>query len=187
MRRTFAPTFAAVALSLVALAFPSSASASPYVEAIPAAASAAPTVEKTDGLTKKTAKGLTLAQCNKVVAQGVVYHPAGWKFSCSATRVGKGVNAWTYKHETVIKPGMTLAKTKAVLAHEESHIWSLTHLTPAQMTWFSKQIGKKSFVDGTSITMPAEVWAASQAACAGYPQGPYKRVSCSLLAETLKH
>ena len=31
------------------------------------------------------------------------------------------------------------------------------------------------------------VWAASQAACAGYPQGPYKRVSSSLLRETLRH
>ena len=82
---------------------------------------------------------------------------------------------------------MTLAKTKAVLAHEEAHIWSLSVLTPAQMTWFSRQLGKRSFFDGTTRTMPAEVWAASQAACAGYPQGPYKRVSCSLLRETLRH
>ena len=200
--RSRAVVITAIALGLAGLVNPAPASARPYVESAVAtrhhvesrtSASTTPTgtpsVLDSDLSTsrRRPSKGLSLAACNALVRQGVVYHPAGWRFSCSSTRVGKNQNGWTYKREVVIKPGMTAAKTRAVLAHEESHIWSLSVLSPAQMTWFSKQLGKSWFFEGTSTTMPAEVWAASQAACAGYPQGTYRRVSCSLLAETLRH
>ena len=141
MRRNLAPMFAALVLGLIGSAAPVSASAAPYVDPVPSVSSA-PTgsLPLPDGGLHASSGALSLAACNKLVKTGIVYHPAGWKFSCSYTRVGKNENGWTYKRETVIKAGMTLAKTKAVLAHEESHIWSLNKLTPSQMTWFSRQI-----------------------------------------------
>lgn len=185
-KRSLAVVIAAIALGLVGLVIPASASALPYVDSTPSASNAPTRVfSLTDGGLNASSKRLSLAACNALVQRGIIFHPAGWTFSCSYSRVGKNENGWTYRHETVIRPGMTLAKTKAVLAHEEAHIWSLSTLTPAQMTWFSNRLGKASFFDGNATTMPAEVWAASQAACAGYRQGSYRRVPCSLLAETL--
>ena len=187
-KRSLALAITFLTMGLVGLVIPASASAMPYVDSTPSASSLPAGLQPLpDEDLNASSKRLSLAACNALVQKGIIYHPAGWKFSCSSSRVGKSYNAWTFRRETVVKPGMTLAKTKAVLAHEEAHIWSLSVLTPAQMTWFSRQLGKRSFFDGTTRTMPAEVWAASQAACAGYPQGPYKRVSCSLRRETLRH
>jgi hypothetical protein len=192
LRRSWTRSLACVltflSLGLVGLGQPASASARPFPDATPSASGATTgLLSLPDGGLAAGSKRLSLAACNALVQKGIIFHPAGWTFSCSSTRVGKNENGWTYRRETVIRPGMTLAKTKLVLAHEEAHIWSLSTLTPAQMTWFSRQLGKKSFFDGNAKTMPAEVWAASQAACAGYRQTSYRLVPCALLSETLRH
>lgn len=213
MRRALPTIVVAVTVGLLGLGFPATADAAPYAEHVAStsasASDLAPALGQHAGLdkvkkTKKTKKkvkkktaakltsvkapGLSLAECTKVANTAIVYLPSGWDIHCAAD-LGKGINGWTKpgSRQIIVKTGMTLAKTKAVVAHEQSHVWSLTFLTESQKTWFSQRIGKKSFFDGTITTMPAEIWAASQAACAGYPQGPYKRVPCSLLSETSKH
>lgn len=187
MRRLAALTFAFMALLSLATA---PAQASPYAdqESSVVVADDAPVLNASTAVKASSAKGLSLAACNKVVKTAWIYAPPGWTFRCSWS-MPANTRGWTYKHETVVRAGMTYAMTRSVAAHEQAHIWSLSKLTYAQMDWFSKQVGKKHFFDGGVYTMPAERWAATQATCAGYPEAnvKYPKVPCSLLTETLKH
>jgi len=72
---------------------------------------------------------------------------------------------------------------RAVIAHELSHAWSYSELTTAQRTAFAKFTGVSSWGGGDYNSMPAEVWARTQATCVGYPDGyRRKQVTCNDIA-----
>ncbi len=70
----------------------------------------------------------------------------------------------------------------AVIAHELGHAWSYAYMSPAQRQGFAQYLGMASFGSGDYNTMPAEVWARTQATCVGWPDGfDRKQVTCQEL------
>ena len=69
---------------------------------------------------------------------------------------------------------------KAVIAHELSHAWSYSQLSSATRQDFARFTGVSAWDGGDYNSMPAEVWARTQATCVGYPDGyGRKQVTCS--------
>ncbi len=79
-----------------------------------------------------------------------------------------------------IRSDLTGDVLKAVIAHELSHAWSYSELSADTRERFARYTGVSSWGGGTYNTMPAEVWARTQATCVGYPDGfARKQVTCA--------
>lgn len=81
-----------------------------------------------------------------------------------------------------IRSDLTGNLLHAVIAHELAHTWSYAFMTAAQRQHFAHHVGVSSFNGGDYNTMPAEVWARTQATCVGWPDGfDRKQVTCEEL------
>ena len=79
-----------------------------------------------------------------------------------------------------IRSDLTGPLLEAVIAHELSHAWSYAHLDAATRERFARYVGVASWNGGDYDSMPAEVWARTQATCVGHPDGYGRRqVTCA--------
>ncbi|GMA38631.1 hypothetical protein [Mobilicoccus caccae] len=81
-----------------------------------------------------------------------------------------------------IRSDLTGNLLRAVIAHELGHAWSYAYMSSGQRQQFASYLGMRSWSGGDYNTMPAEVWARTQATCAGWPDGfNRKQITCAEL------
>jgi len=122
--------------------------------------------------------------------------PEGWRLQCVnkitsrnvITPPGENVIGLTSPETKIIQiaRGLDEKSFKNTATHELAHAYSLGFLSATQRSYFADRLGKTDFFTGTYYEMPAEVWAASQAACVGYPDTKYRTVDCKVLYDTEK-
>lgn len=97
--------------------------------------------------------------------------------------------------------GLTLAGSRQILvvsttphpllivAHELGHAFSWDRMSARQREHFARLVGEPTFYGGAVwSTMPAEIWANSQARCAGYANTAWtRRVSCRTIRSFVRN